>query len=165
MCITFLLQFSKSFMAHYCVSKMCADFASLCQNMFITLIILTKIMFQQVQAICETWHMCELAISHYTYNISAIIVPGKEPWGTGIDLMLIWSWSSDWSLCYSQRCKNSYLICRSYYQLRSEVTRQNINAENNLPVCLYFACFGSRVWVSSRVWLSRVWLTGWKAVL
>lgn len=89
--IAFLLQLSKSFMAHYCVSKMCADFASLCQKMFITLIILTKIMFQQVQAMCKTWHMCELAISHYTYNISSNNTAREEALGKGIDLTLIWS--------------------------------------------------------------------------
>lgn len=66
MYIAFLLQFCKSFMAHYCLNKMCADSASLCQKMFITLIIHMKIMFQQVQAMCKTWHMCELAISCYT---------------------------------------------------------------------------------------------------
>lgn len=46
-----------------------ADFASLCQKRFITLIILLKIMFQQVQAACRTWHMCELDVSHHSYNI------------------------------------------------------------------------------------------------
>lgn len=67
--IVFLPQFSKSFIAHYWVTKMGADFASLRQKMFITLIILQKIMFQQVQAVCRTWHMCELAVSHHSYNI------------------------------------------------------------------------------------------------
>lgn len=89
MYIAFLLQFSKSFMAHYWVSKMCADFASLCQKMFITLIILMKIMFQQVQAMCKTWYMCELAISHYTYNISSNNKARKGSLGKGLDLKLV----------------------------------------------------------------------------
>lgn len=91
MYIAFLLQFSKSFMAHYCVSKMCADFASLCQKTFITLIILSKIMFQQVQKMCKTWDMCELAISHYTYNISSNNNAREGALGKGRGLMLIWS--------------------------------------------------------------------------
>lgn len=69
MYIAFLLQFSENFMGYYWVTKMGADFASLCQKMFITVIILGKIMFQQDQAVCKPWHMCESAISHCFHNI------------------------------------------------------------------------------------------------
>lgn len=99
MYIVFLLQFSKNFMGHYWVTKMGADFASLCQKMFITVIILRKIMFQQVQAVCKTWHMCELAISHGSYNIVSNNKTKGETLGRGISHTLIWSWSFDmWSL-------------------------------------------------------------------
>lgn len=99
MYIVFLLQFSKNFMSHYWVTKMGADFASLCQKMFITAIILRKIMFQQVQAVCETWHMCELAISHRSYNIVSNNKTKGKTLGRGISYTLIWSWSLDmWSL-------------------------------------------------------------------
>jgi len=70
---------------------MCSDFASLCQKMFITLIILMKIMFQQVQAMCKAWHKCELAISHHTHNIRSNNNAREGALGKRIDLTLIWS--------------------------------------------------------------------------
>lgn len=79
--IVFLLQFSKNFMGHYWVTKMGADFASLCQKIFITAIILREIMFQQVQAVCKMWHMCELAISHRSYNIVSNNKTKGRQWG------------------------------------------------------------------------------------
>lgn len=96
--IFFLLQFSKNFMGYYWVTKMGADFASLCQKMFITLIIHGKIMFQQVKTVRKTWHMCELAISHCSYNIVINNKTKGETMGRGISHILIWSWSFDmWS--------------------------------------------------------------------
>ena len=68
-----------------------ADFASLCQKMFITVIILGKIMFQQVQAVYETCHMCELAISRRSYNTVTNNKTKGKTLGRGISYILIWS--------------------------------------------------------------------------
>lgn len=130
--IVFLLQFSKNFMGHYWVTKMGADFASLCQKIFITAIILREIMFQQVQAVCKTWHMCELAISHRSYNIVSNNKTKWETVGRGMSYRLIWSWNFEmWSSL--EPGKQSAALFLNFQSSHS--TREVPTAWSIWPVC------------------------------